>query len=115
MDVRRVRSQQRASDVLADLVIPDAPVGDLALRIRGEVDPRQLHAALDRKRERLSTTAPAIDDQAIENLKFSAAVPLKLARETVSERLADADGVLQTVDAPITAAHGPASASAAAD
>ena len=53
--------------------------------------------------------------QAIENLKFSAAVPLKLARETVSERLADADGVLQTVDAPITAAHGPASASAAAN
>lgn len=28
------------ADVLADLVVPDAPVGDLALRIRREVDPR---------------------------------------------------------------------------
>jgi ATP-dependent Lhr-like helicase len=89
------------ADVLADLVVPDAPVGDLALRMRGEVDPRQLHAALDRERERLSTAAPAVDDQAIENLKFSAAVPPELARETVSERLVDRDGVLRTID-PVT-------------
>jgi ATP-dependent Lhr-like helicase len=87
------------ADVLADLVVPDAPVGDLALRMRREVDPRQLRAALDRERERLSTAAPAVDDWAIENLKFSAAVPPKLARETVSERLVDRDGVLRTIDA----------------
>jgi ATP-dependent Lhr-like helicase len=87
------------ADVLANLVDPEAPVGDLALRMRREVDPRQLHAALDRERERLSTAAPAVDDRAIENLKFSAAVPPKLARETVSERLVDRDGVLRTIDA----------------
>jgi ATP-dependent helicase Lhr and Lhr-like helicase len=98
------------ADVLADLVVPDAPVGDLALRMRREVDRGQLHAALDRERERLSTATPTVDDRAIENLKFSAAVPLKLARETVSERLVDTDGVLRTVDAPIATANGQDSA-----
>jgi hypothetical protein len=41
-----------------------------------------------------------VDDQAIERLKFSAAVPVELARETLSERLVDPEGVLRTVDAP---------------
>jgi hypothetical protein len=69
--------------VLADLVVPDAPVGDLTLRIRREVDPRQLHAALERERERLSTAAPTVDDRTIENLKFSVAVPLKQAHAPI--------------------------------
>jgi ATP-dependent Lhr-like helicase len=86
---------------LADLVVRDAPVADLMLRLRPEADARQLRAALDQRREQLMAAAYEVDDRAVENLKFSAAVPVELARDTVSKRLADPEGVRQAVDVPM--------------
>jgi hypothetical protein len=45
-----------------------------------------------------------VDDQAIESLKFSTAIPRELARDTVSQRLADQQAVRETLDAPLEAA-----------
>jgi ATP-dependent Lhr-like helicase len=90
------------ADGLADLVIPDASVEDLMLQLQPEADARQLRAALDQRREQLTAGASSVDDRAIKNLKFSAAVPADLARDTVSKRLADPEGVRQAVDAPMT-------------
>lgn len=90
------------ADGLADLVVPDASVGDLKLQLRPEADAGQLRAALEQRREQLTEDVPRIDDRAVENLKFSAAVPIELARDTVSKRLTDPVGVLQAVDAPMT-------------
>jgi ATP-dependent Lhr-like helicase len=88
---------------LAEITDPGAPVTDLALPLRPEVSPGQLRHVLGSQRERLLAAGPTVDDQAIENLKFSAAIPRTLARETVSRRLADQKAVQETLDAPLNA------------
>ena len=84
---------------LPDLI--DSAVGDLCLQLRPDASPAQLRAVLRERRDQLVTTAPAIDEKAVDGLKFSAAIPRKLAVETVSQRLTDREAVLETVDAPI--------------
>jgi ATP-dependent Lhr-like helicase len=89
--------------VLADMTEPGAPVTDLALPIRPDVSPRQLRYVLASRRKHLLEGAPPVDDQAIQSLKFSAAVPQTLARETVAQRLADPEAVRETLDASLSA------------
>jgi ATP-dependent Lhr-like helicase len=88
---------------LGDITVPGAPVTDLALPLRPEVPPGQLQYVLGSRREGLLAAEPSVDDQAIENLKFSAAIPRDLARDTVSRRLADQEAVQETLDAPLKA------------
>lgn len=88
---------------LADMTDPGAPVTDLALPLRAEVPPEQFRHVLGSRRGRLLADEPPVDDQAIENLKFSAAIPRELARDTVGRRLADREAVQETLDAPMKA------------
>ena len=86
---------------LGDLVDRDASVGDLRLRLRKHVTSTELRKALDRRRDDLVAARPAIDDDAVAGLKFSAAVPRALAQETLAARLADPPAVLATLQAII--------------
>jgi ATP-dependent Lhr-like helicase len=88
---------------LADMADPGAPVTDLALPLRPGVSTGQLRHVLESRRERLLATPPPVDDQVIESLKFSAAIPRELARDTISRRLADNKAVQETLDAPLNA------------
>jgi ATP-dependent Lhr-like helicase len=91
------------ASVLADMTDPGAPVTDLALPLRPEVPPGRLQSVLGSRRRGLLAAEPPVDDQAIENLKFSAAIPRDLARDTVSRRLADQESVRETLAAPLKA------------
>ena len=55
--------------------------------------------------EGLLAAEPPVDDQAIENLKFSAVIPRDAARDTVSRRLADRESVRETLGAPLKAGN----------
>ena len=86
---------------LPAVVDPDATVGELRLRLKSGVGSRELRRALDAAGESLAAVRADVADEAVRELKFSAAVPLELARETVAERLADVSGVAATGGARI--------------
>jgi ATP-dependent Lhr-like helicase len=89
---------------LADIADPGGSVGGLCLRLQPSVSVDQLSASLGARREQLATTEPDVDEQAVGALKFSAAIPWELARQTVRQRLTDGAAVLSTVDAAIRSA-----------
>jgi ATP-dependent Lhr-like helicase len=89
------------SDGLPSLADSDVTVGPLRLRMRSDVTVGQIRTAIEDDRDRLIASAPSVDDQAVDALKFSAAVPRSLAVETVSRRLSDPAGVCSTVDSVI--------------
>ncbi|WP_131770152.1 DEAD/DEAH box helicase [Candidatus Protofrankia californiensis] len=86
---------------LGELVDPDAAVGDLRVRLRSHVTAADIRKTVDRRSEELVFARPAIDDDAVEGLKFSAAVPGELAQETLAERLADPAAVQASLRATI--------------
>jgi ATP-dependent Lhr-like helicase len=88
---------------LADMTEPGAPVTGLALILRPDVSPGQLRHVLVSRREHLLAATPSVDDQAIESLKFSVAIPRALARDTVGQRLVDPKAVQETLHAPLDA------------
>jgi ATP-dependent Lhr-like helicase len=89
------------SDGLPGLVDADVTGGPLRLGMRPDATTSQIRAAIEDGRDRLIASAPSVDDQAVDALKFSAAVPRSLAVETVSRRLSDPVGVCSTVDSVI--------------
>ena len=96
---------------LADLV--DPAVSDLFVQARSGTSREDLRAALRDRRDQLASASPAIDEEAVDGLKFSAAIPRKLADQTVRARLTDPEAVLRTVDATLRSAvilPGPGSA-----
>lgn len=82
---------------LSGLVDADATVGDMRLRLAGDATAANLRQVLDERAELLVEARPQISDAAVEALKFSAALPIELARATLSERLTDPGGVLKTL------------------
>jgi ATP-dependent Lhr-like helicase len=89
---------------LADLVDPTESVGALRLRLQPGVSAGHLSAALGARREQLAAIKPDVDEGAVRALKFSAAIPRELARQTISQRLTEGAAVLSTVDAGIRSA-----------
>ncbi len=75
---------------LGDLVDPVQRIGDQMLRMRNGSDPRKVAAQLTAAPEAMR--APKVNDHAVHGLKFSAALPIELARQTVASRLVDEDG-----------------------
>jgi ATP-dependent Lhr-like helicase len=88
-------------DGLPGLVDSDVTVGPLRLGMRPDVTADQMRAMIEDGRDRLIASIPSVDAQAVDALKFSAAVPRSLAVETVSRRLSDPAGVWSTVDSVI--------------
>ncbi len=83
----------------------DAAVGELRLRLQPGVGADELRRALDAAATSLRTARADVTDEAVSELKFSAAVPFDLARETVAERLADVAGVAAASAAIIREHH----------
>ncbi len=71
---------------LPELVDPRQRIGDHGLRMRADLDTRDLTAALDAVD--LTTEVP-VNAAALSGLKFSAALPSDLAHATIATRLAD--------------------------
>ena len=86
---------------LSDVADADASVGDLRLRLGCDVSAADLRQALDERAELLVKARPQISDEAVAALKFSVALPIELARATLSERLTDPGGVRKTVSSSI--------------
>jgi ATP-dependent Lhr-like helicase len=80
---------------LGDLVDPRQRIGDEVLRLRHGADLRDASASLARV-DGSAVAAPAVDERPVAGLKFSAALPVELARATVGERLGD-PGCARTV------------------
>jgi ATP-dependent Lhr-like helicase len=91
----------------------DPAVSDLFVQARSGTSREDLRTALRDRRDQLVSASPAIDEEAVDGLKFSAAIPMKLADQTVRARLTDPEAVLRTVDATLRSAvilPGPGSA-----
>jgi ATP-dependent Lhr-like helicase len=63
---------------------------DFFVRLRSDAAPEIWKAAVADIEERLCL--PAVDDKALDGLKFSTALPRHLAEATLAQRLADLDG-----------------------
>jgi ATP-dependent Lhr-like helicase len=74
-------------------------VEEFAIRMRRDLTPEVWSVALSSLEERLCL--PAVDDSALDGLKFSAALPRHLAEATLSARVADIDGTRLTLDEPV--------------
>lgn len=85
---------------LTDIVDPSASVSELRLRLRRGVTASELRDALQERADAL----PGVEHEMLAALKFSEAVPVELARETVARRLADPAAVGATVMAPVRTA-----------
>jgi ATP-dependent helicase Lhr and Lhr-like helicase len=68
------------------------------VRLRSDVTPDMWHAAVTGTEGRLCL--PAVDDKALDGLKFSAALPRHLAEATLAARLADLGGAEITLAEP---------------
>lgn len=65
-------------------------------------------AEIRRVAERLDATPPVVDAAALEGLKFSAALPLTLAKATLAARLGDGGGAKVVAGEPLVLVKGPA-------
>lgn len=92
---------------LGDLVDQATADGPLRLRLQSEVSVDKLRKAITDRQDDLVSTAPEVDDRVAEALKFSAAIPLTLAVETLSARLADPSAVRATIKAGMQSIHFP--------
>lgn len=73
---------------------------DCYLRLREDLSPDMWHAALDSVRAGPALVLPDVDQRAVRGLKFSAALPERLAVATLSARLADFDGARAVLAEP---------------
>jgi ATP-dependent helicase Lhr and Lhr-like helicase len=75
---------------LSDVADSAQRVEEFFIRLRSDMTPEIWKVALADAETRLCL--PAVDDKAIDGLKFSAALPRHLAEATLAQRLADLDG-----------------------
>jgi ATP-dependent Lhr-like helicase len=80
----------RAIATLGDMADTAQRVEEFFVRLRRDATPQEWRAALTDIEERLCL--PAVDDKALDGLKFSVALPRHLAETTLAARLADLDG-----------------------
>jgi ATP-dependent Lhr-like helicase len=90
---------------LAELVSPIASINGLRLGPRDEASASQLARTIADNRDRLGAAEPAVDSQAVNALKFSAAVPPDLATQTLARRLGDPAAINATIGSQIRYVH----------
>jgi len=94
----------RANAMLAQAFqgVKPSSFDNLCLRFDGAVQPRELEDAIAGVRNVPPTTAPVFDyGRVVEELKFSACVPRRLAEHMLALRLADASAVIDVVGQPV--------------
>ncbi|MEU8887439.1 DEAD/DEAH box helicase [Streptomyces sp. NPDC048442] len=89
---------------LGNLADPVQRPTDTHLRLRQDLSPADWKAARAELPD--SLTLPTVDPRAVRGLKFSTALPPRVAANTLAERLADFDGALTTAREPIRAEWG---------
>lgn len=90
---------------LAGLVDPHQRLGDRAVRMRRDLEPRDLADAL--RAVNPSTLAdPTVHDGALAGLKFASALPVELARATLAARFADRPSAKRVLMEDWTIIHG---------
>ena len=92
------RANATLASTLTGLVDPVQEHGDLRLRLRRDLTPAQWRAGLADAAERLSL--PEVDDDALAGLKFTAALPRRLAIATLATRLADLPAAFRVLREP---------------
>ncbi|MFC9839757.1 DEAD/DEAH box helicase [Rhodococcus sp. NPDC127530] len=75
-----------------DLIPPRQRIGSESLRLHTDLTVSDIRAGLAALRARDQRPLPAIDQAALQGLKFSAALPEHLARQTLAARIVDMDG-----------------------
>jgi len=86
---------------LGELADPTQRYDDAAIRLRHDLDRQSLLSGIADAAERICL--PEIDGKALAGLKFSAALPERLAVATLAARLADTDSAAATLREPVRA------------
>ncbi|MEU4615301.1 DEAD/DEAH box helicase [Streptomyces umbrinus] len=86
------RANATLAATLASIADPVQRPTDCYLRLREDLSPDMWRAALNAAQAGPALVLPDIDQRAVRGLKFSSALPQRLAVATLSARLADFDG-----------------------
>ncbi|MDX2644329.1 DEAD/DEAH box helicase [Streptomyces sp. PA03-1a] len=97
------RANATLAGTLSSIADPVQRATDCWLRLREDLSPAMWRAALNGADERL--VLPDVDRRAVRGLKFSAALPERLAIQTVAARLADFEGAHAALAEPVRFHH----------
>ncbi|SFA56390.1 ATP-dependent helicase Lhr and Lhr-like helicase [Rhodococcoides kroppenstedtii] len=96
------RANRTLSAWLPDLVPPRQSARSDYIRLHSDLDPRQISDALAAaRRPDAPKPLPFVDPKAVRGLKFSAALPDKLAALTLSSRLLDSESANMVLTDPV--------------
>ncbi|MGY1501327.1 DEAD/DEAH box helicase [Streptomyces sp. QTS52] len=94
------RANATLGATLSSIADPVQRPTDCYLRLREDLSPAMWRAALDAAQASPALVLPDVDQKAVRGLKFSAALPQRLAVATLSARLADFDGARAVLSKP---------------
>ncbi|SCL29753.1 ATP-dependent helicase Lhr and Lhr-like helicase [Micromonospora nigra] len=94
-----LRANATLTATLGEVVDPVQRFDDHAIRLRENLTPREWRSLVADAAHRLCL--PEVNDRALAGLKFSAALPERLARATLAARLADLPAAAAVLDEPV--------------
>jgi ATP-dependent Lhr-like helicase len=94
------RANATLAATLGSIADPVQRPADCCLRLREDLTRDMWHAALTSAASGPTLVLPEVDPRAVAGLKFSAALPLRLATATVAARLADFEGARAVLAEP---------------
>ncbi len=93
------RANATLAATLGEVVDPMQRFDDAQIRLREDLTPQAWRDLVADAAERLCL--PEVSDKALDGLKFSAALPRRLAMATLAARLADLDGAAAVLAEPV--------------
>jgi ATP-dependent Lhr-like helicase len=79
---------------------------NFAIRLQGELPVERIEAAIGELRSvSAEAVQPAVDERALEGLKFAECLPPEQAAAVVQDRLADTNGVAEVLRRPVHIAY----------
>ncbi|WKX69250.1 DEAD/DEAH box helicase [Streptomyces sp. XD-27] len=100
------RANATLAATLQSIADPVQRPTDYWLRLREDLTPDMWRAAREADDGSTALVLPDVDHRAVHGLKFSAALPQRLAVATVAARLADFDGARAALTEPVRFFHG---------
>ncbi|MEU1396957.1 DEAD/DEAH box helicase [Micromonospora zamorensis] len=94
-----LRANAALTATLGEVVDPAQRFDDYAIRLRENLTPQDWRPLVADASHRLCL--PEVNDRALVGLKFSSALPERLARATLAARLADLPGAAAVIDEPV--------------
>ena len=93
------RANSTLAATLSELVDGAARIDDVSIRLRNDLTPAMWRAATSDAVDRLCLAE--VDDAAVDGLKFSEALPRRLAVATLAARLTDLGSARTVLDEPV--------------